>query len=204
MKNRLLPFLILLMVGLGCGSADKTTEGPKKQQLQSVTSPHILVQSEPKGKTGVYQQDFRILPELVVNGEAIAPGEHSFDLFSTSSYSGKKPSCDAKSLVLTIGHSTSRDISWRFPPNTTASVIVDGTPIDLKVYSQQPYAMPAMAKYLKNPEAAEGLIIAPGCELYQRMSKAKTIEFQIGNASFKLEPEGVASFREFAQDIGFK
>lgn len=203
MKNGLLPLLILLIAALGCGSVDKTSENPKTQ-LKAPTAPHILVQSEPKGKTGIYQQDFRILPEMVVNGEVISPGEHSFDLNSTSSYSGKKPACDAKSLVLTIGHTTSRDISWRFPPNSTASVSVDGSKLPLAVYSQLPYAMPTMAKYLKDPEASEALIIAPGCEVYQRMSKAKTVEFQIGNGSFKLEPEGVASFREFAQDLGFK
>jgi hypothetical protein len=202
MRSLSIPFLILLAAALGCTSGNQTS-GNSKNELKGATTPHLLVQSEPNGKTGVYQQNFRILPELLVNGEAIS-GEHSFDLASMSSYSGKKPRCDAKSLVLSISHSALRDDGWRFPSNSTANVIIDGSPSKLNVYSQIPYGPPTMAKYMKDPEAGEALIISPGCELYQRLSKAKTMEFQIGNASFGLDPGGVASFREFAQALGFK
>jgi hypothetical protein len=204
MKNNLcIAFVLpaLFVCGLACGSAERARSDTKK--LRAATSPKILVQPEPKGKTGVYQQDFRILPELLVDGKIVPSGEHEFTLFSSGNYSGKKPSCDVKSLALSLSHVTNRDDGWKFPPSAAASVIVDGTPMVLNVHSQLPYKLPSMANYMKDPQASEALIITPTCEMYQRISKAQTLEFRIGNAGFALSSENVASFREFAQAIGY-
>jgi hypothetical protein len=41
--------------------------------------------------------------------------------------------------------------------------------------------------------------------MYQRLARAKTVGFTIGdNASFELEGAAVDNFREFANKIGFK
>lgn len=191
---------LVVWFGLACGSGG--TSSKELKRLDPPTKPTLLVQPEPKGKTGVYQQDFRIIPTLLVDGKS-SRAEHAFTLFSMASYSGKKPTCVAKSLAMSISHETSDLDEWRFPPNASVSVIIDGAPTNLKVYNQLPYKMPSMADHMKNPKASEGVTIEPGCQVYQLLSKAQTISFKIGNATFDLAPDGVQNFREFGRAIGY-
>lgn len=138
----------------------------------------------------------------MVNGKSV-DGDHGIEISSTDAFKGKVPKCDQKSLVLSISHDTSDIGTWRFPQGTTLNIVIDGNMNGLQVYSQLPYKLPDMAKYMKDPEPSESLILAPKCELYKKFATAKSIEVKIGDASFELPPEGVASFRDFSRAIGY-
>lgn len=198
--GNVLPIALLIFVVVGCGSTNRENTGTQSKPASS--KPSILVQNEPKGKTGVYQQDLDFIPTLMVDGKASA-SDHSFGIYSMASYSGKSPKCEVKSLALSMSHSSPDVHAWRFPAKASAAAVIDGEIIPLKVYSQLPYKMPDMAKYMKNPEASEALIIAPDCALYKKFAKARTVEFRVANASFALLPDGVSNFAEFAKAIGY-
>lgn len=203
MKNAigsLTSLLILLICVVGCGSRNRSVDTGRS--IKTATSPTIKIQSEPKGKTGVYQQDFRILPTLKVDGKP-SEAKHGFTLFSMASYSGKKPRCETQSIVFSVSHDTTDINDWRYPSATAVKVVIDGATHDMKVSSQLPYKMPEMANYMKDPQPSEAILVSPGCELYQKLAKATLVELQIGNGSFSLPPEGVANFREFAKAIGY-
>lgn len=192
--------ILLTVVLIACSNnTRRTTETkPKKNSF-----PTVLVQQEPGGNVGVYQQDLRIYPAVTVDGKTVA-GDHSFMLFSTASYKGKIPKCVQKNLSFSISHSVPEQGSWRFPPSAKASVSIDGVSHPLSVYSQLPYALPAMADQMKDPEPSEAVIISATCEMYQLLSKAKAVTFQIGDGSFDIDGATIANFREFAGDIGYK
>lgn len=193
--------IFFIIASMACSSnTGRTTAEPKPKKN---SFPTVLVQKGSGGSVGVYQQDLVIYPAVMVDGKPVA-GDHSFTLFSTDTYKGKTPNCDQKTLSLSISHSVPEQGAWRFPPSTKASVTIDGVALPLTVYSQLPYALPAMADHMKDPEASEAVIIAATCDMYKLMSKAKSVTFQIGDASFDIDGATISNFREFAGDIGYK
>lgn len=203
-SNLVLVGVLLAALAVGCSNSPSRSSGSTDSTKPRTASiPHVLVQKENGGATGVYQQDLKIYPAVMIDGRP-SPGEHEFTLISTASYKGKGPSCAPKSLTFTITHHISENVGWKFPPSTKAAVRIDGVSVPLNVYSQLPYEMPAMAKYMKDPEPAEALVVSPTCDMYRLLSKAKTASFQIGGASFDLDGAAIDNFREFAGDIGYK
>ena len=203
-QNVTLTAAVLALAALACAS-DPSGSKKTTANVRTASFPHVSVQKEKGNTTGVYQEDLIIYPALIVNGKQLVDGNHSFSFASTASYGGRAANCVEKNLAMTLSHDADDIKTWGFPPGTKATIVVDGSAIALKVYSQLPYALPSMAKYMKDPQPSEALIISPTCDMYRRLSKAKSVSFQIGdNAAFELEGDAIDNFREFASDIGYK
>jgi len=126
---------------LGCKSSSSETKEtksglPPKAGVEYKHGTKIIVQYLPaKDETNIYQQEFKMQPELISVGKPVKE-KHSFEINNMASYSGRKPSTIPTNLSFTFTHSTPNQNGWHYPPKAKFIFIADGERVETPVYSQ--------------------------------------------------------------------
>jgi hypothetical protein len=168
---------------------------PPKDGIEYKHGTKIIVQYLPsKDETNIYQQGFRLQPEVSISNKKVSE-KHTIEFNNTASYKGKNPSFVANNAAFTIIHSTSKKSNWHFPSKTKLIIIADGEKIEIPIYSQSELTKDAPS----DKEFYETLIIQPTYEMYSKIAKAKNVEFQFGTGNFKLSDENILAFRDFIE-----
>jgi hypothetical protein len=188
---------------LGCTSTDrKASAADPDHIIEYKHGAKLLVQYIPsKNETTVYQhipandRDHKeppLRPDLVVGGQTIK-GKHSFELFDMVGFQGRKPLTVPTNTSLSITHAITSRKEWHFPAKAKLSIVVDRKSFDVPVYSQTELKKddPSDAEFY------EVLITKPTYEMYAKMADAREVKVQIGSASFNLDSESIASYRDF-------
>jgi hypothetical protein len=167
---------------------------PPKAGVEYKHGTKIIVQYLPaKDETNIYQQEFKVQPELISNGQKVK-GKHTFEIHNMATYSGRKPSTIPTNLSFTLTHSTSSRNEWRYLQKAKFIVVADGERVEMPVYSQTELKKDAPS----DKEFYEALIIQSTYDMYSKIANAKNVELQIGTGSFRLSDENIAAFRDFA------
>jgi hypothetical protein len=198
---RYLPFLLLFFAALGCSentqpAAAKKSETSGDKQNVAKNGAKLLIQSEPKNRTGIYQSDFKILQPIVVSGKKV-DGQHSIELNNQASYTGTTAKCDAESLVIDILHGKPSRSGWQFPRNAKLTYVADG--VEMK-----PIKVIQKSLDEEDGEYWEALISQPSCEAIQKIASAKTAALKVDAAVITLSDSDISAFRDFAAAIGIK
>ena len=90
-------------------------------------------------------------------------------------------------------HAITNRNEWHFPAQAKLIIITDGNSFDVPVDSQADLKKddPSDAEFY------EVLITKPTYEMYAKMADAREVKVQIGSASFNLDSESIASYRDF-------
>jgi hypothetical protein len=199
--NLIISFVLLLALSLMLGCLGKpATQGsapkPKAPQSNTYKPARLLIQNEPRGNTGVYQQHLKLSSPLFIDGK-LADEEHAFEVNNTASYKGKTPTCVSEHLAFMITHTTPTKAGWHYPSKASISVIADGQTLKpVKVVQQAPE--------IEDGEYWETLIVQPTCEMFSSLGKAASAEIQIGNASIKVSSDELNDLKKFAEAIGYR
>ena len=196
-------FSLCLTFALCCASAGKL--GAASDPDHIIDYKHgakLHVQYIPaKNETTVYQyipandanhKEPPLRPDLIVSGQTIK-GKHTFEFFDMVSFKGRKPSTIPTNTSLSITHAISSRKEWHFPPKAKLTIIADSYSFDVPVYSQ----IELKKDDPSDAEFYEVLITKPTYEMYTKIAKARDVTVQIGTASFKLDAESIASYRDF-------
>jgi hypothetical protein len=131
-------------------------------------------------------------PDLTISGQTIK-GKHTFEFSDTVAFSGRKPSTIPTNTSLSLLHAITSRKGWHFPPKAKLTIIADGNSFDIPV----PYQNELKKDDPSDAEFYEVLITKPTYEMYAKIANAKDVTVQIGTASFKLDTESIASYRDF-------
>ncbi len=185
---------VLLSSFLGCMAEPETkTKMPPKAGVEYKHGTKIIVHHLPaKDETNIYQQEFKLQPEVTVSNKK-ASEKHKIEFNNMATYKGKTPSFVSDNASFTIIHSTNSKSNWHFPPKTKLVILADGERIEMPVYSQSELTKDSPS----DSEFYENLIIQPTFEMYSKIAKAKSVEFQLGTGNFKLADENILAFRDF-------
>lgn len=196
--QRLILLLICLTVSLTFFSSCKQeseikTKMPPKAGTEYKHGTKIIVQYLPaKDETTISQQQFKLQPEIIVNGKKVNE-KHDIEFNNTASYKGKSPSFVSENASFTIIHLTGSKSNWHFQPKAKLTIVADSERIEMPVYSQSELIKDSP----KDTEFYETLIVQPTFEMYSKIAKAKVVEFQIGTGNFKLTDENILAFQDF-------
>jgi hypothetical protein len=200
-----LTLCLWLAMILGCTSSRKASDlGPVHNDDNHLVDYNhgakLLVQYIPaKDETSVYHyiprddtkfKDPPFKPDLSVNGQTIS-GKHTIELFDMVSFSGRKPTSIPVNTALTIIHGIVTGKDWHFLQHTRLIVEVDGGNFEIPVYSQ----MELKKDDPSDSEFYETLIAKPTYEMYSKIANSRRVTIKIGNGSFDLTPEYIASYR---------
>jgi len=187
---------VLLTFFMSCKPKSETkTKMPPKAGIEYKHGTKIIVQYLPaKDETNIYQQEFKLQPEIITNNKKVSE-KHTIEFNNMASYKGKTPSFVSNNSSFTIIHSTKSKSNWHFPPKTKVTIIADGERVEMPVYSQSELTKDAPSDL----EFYETLIFQPTYEMYSKIAKAKNVEFQIGTGNFKLSDENILAFRDFIE-----
>jgi hypothetical protein len=196
---KILPFVVLLLVVLACSelsvNPSKSTSKPQSQSHSSPNGARLRINSEPKDRTGIYQDNFKIAQPVKINGKNIE-GVHNIELSNMAGFSGSTPRCEIESLVINVLHGKPKTAGWQYPRNAKLSFIIDGA--DLK-----PNKVTQMDLDEDEGQYWESLISQPTCEIIQKMATASSVVLKIDNATIELSETDRAALKEFAATIGF-
>jgi hypothetical protein len=131
-------------------------------------------------------------PDVLVGTQKIK-GKHSFEFLDTVSFSGRKPSTAPTNTSLVITHAITNRNEWHFPVKASLVIVADGMTFDVPVFSQTELKKddPSDAEFY------EVLFVKPTYDMYAKIAEAMEVKMQIGSVSFNLDPESVASYRDF-------
>lgn len=188
---------------LVCTSTDrKASAADPKPIIEYKHGAKLLAQYSPsKNETNVYHyipandrnhKKPPLRPDLVVGGQTIK-GKHSFELFDMVGFQGLKPSTVPTNTSLSITHAITSRKEWQFPAKAKLSIVVDRKRFDVPVYSQ----IELKKDDPSDAEFYEVLITKPTYDMWAKMANAREVKVQIGSASFNLDSESIASYRDF-------
>ena len=131
-------------------------------------------------------------PDLIIGAEKIK-GKHSFEVLDTVGFSGRKPSTAPTNTSLVITHGITNRTEWHFPAKAKLIIVANGRAFDVPVSSQTELKKddPSDAEFY------EVLFAKPTYEMYANIADAMEVKIQIGSASFNLDSEAIASYRDF-------
>jgi hypothetical protein len=202
-----LVFSVWLTFILGCSSTGNLGSASEPEHLIDYKhGAKILVQYIPaKNETNVYHyipaNDANhkappLKPDLIVGGQTIKD-KHTFEFFDDVAFSGRKPSEIPTNTALSITHAVTNRKEWHFPPKAKLTITSDGNSFDVPVHSQ----IELKKDDPSDAEFYEVLITKPTYEMYMKIANAKDVTVQIGTASFKLDAESIASYRDFVNHL---
>ena len=196
-------FNLWLVFALGCASiGNKDSASDPDHIIDYKHGAKILVQYIPsKNETNVYhylpandakRKEPPLRPDLIV-GEQTIKDKHTFEFFDDVAFSGRKSSEIPTNMALSITHAIASRKEWHFPPKAKLTITADGNRFDIPVHSQTELKKddPSDAEFY------EVLITKPTYEMYMKIANASDVTVQIGTASFKLDAESIASYRDF-------
>lgn len=202
-----LVFSMWLAFALGCASTGNLGSASDPDHLIDYKhGAKILVQYiPPKNETNVYHyipandanhKESPLRPDLIVGGQIIKD-KHTFEFFDDVAFSGRKPSEIPTNTALSITHAVTNRKEWHFPSKARLTITADGKSFDVPVHSQSELKKddPSDAEFY------EILITKPTYEMYMKIANAKDVTVQIGNASFKLDAESIASYGDFVSHL---
>lgn len=188
---------------LVCTSTDrKASAADLNHIIEYKHGAKLLVQYSPsKNETTIYhyipandrnQKKPPMKPDLVV-GEQTIKDKHSFELFDMVGFQGRKPLTVPTNTSLSITHVITSRKEWQFPTKAKLSILIDRKRFDVPVYSQ----IGLKKDDPSDAEFYEVLITKPTYDMYTKMADAREVKVQIGSASFNLDSESIASYRDF-------
>ncbi len=129
---------------------------------------------------------------MIIGGKTIK-GKHTFELFDNVSFEGRTPSTIPTNTCLTITHAIASPQDWHFPPKANLTIIADGVGFNVP----KPNQIQLTKDDPRDAEFYEVLITKPTYEMYKKIANASLVKIRIGTASFTLDSESIASYRDF-------
>jgi hypothetical protein len=131
-------------------------------------------------------------PDLTVDGETIK-GRHVFGFHDSVTFSGRKLTAIPINICCNWVHKIADPNEWHYPPKARVIISADNDRFEISVYRQFELSKDKPS----DAEFSELLITKPTYEMYVKLASAKNVTVQIGTASFSLDPEVIASYRDF-------
>jgi hypothetical protein len=131
-------------------------------------------------------------PDVTIAGEKVK-GKHSFEFLDSVSFTGRKPSTAPTNTSFVITHGITNRKEWHFPAKAKLTIVADGQSFDVPFYSQTELKKDDPS----DVEFYEVLFTTPTYEMYAKIADAKAVQIKMGTASFNLDSEFIASYRDF-------
>jgi hypothetical protein len=131
-------------------------------------------------------------PDLIVDGN-VANGTHTFAFHDSVAFPGFPPKVDPTDTSWWWIHKIVSAEQWHFPPNCELLIDADGNRLPVKVAHQ----FELKRESANDAELTETLIAVPTFETYKTIASANAVVARVGSASFTLDGDILASYRNF-------
>jgi hypothetical protein len=204
-----------LMVIVGCTSGTRTgqlSNSSKDPRIEFKHGSKITVHhNKEQNKTFFTQDDIKISPDII-NGSQKVSGKHAFEIDITATSQG---SSSPDKVTLTFLHDTPNKNGWQYPRPTKFLAIAEGQRLEClcvpsssdKVDDTKTKCLVSDALTKDDPRDAdyyEALFMDIPFESFVALGNAKSVQIEMGEASFALPAETVLAFHDFAEIMAKK
>lgn len=205
---------LLLIVGCTSGTRiSQPSNSSKDPRIEFKHGSKITVHhSEEQNKTFFIQRDITIAPDITIKSQKLS-GKHAFEIDVTAESQG---TALPEKVTLTLLHNTPTKKSWHYPPATKFAAVADGQRLDylcthktytelLKKSENQCLQSDPLTK--DDPSDAdyyEALFMEIPFQTFVVFSNAKSIQIEMGGATFALPVETILAFKDFAEIMSNK
>jgi hypothetical protein len=204
-----------LTVIVGCTSGTRTGRVSDSKQDPRIEFKHgskiTVHHNKEQNKTFFTQDDIKISPDIM-NGSQKVSGKHAFEIDITATAQGDNP---PDKVTLTLLHDTPTKKGWQYPRPTKFLAIAEGQRLEfLCVPSSSDNADDTKTTCLvsdaltkddpSDEDYYEALFMDIPFESFVALGKAKSVQIEVGKASFVLPAETVLAFHDFAEIMSKK